>query len=96
MKISWYYCQGHLLNVGTTLNVVDCFLPCFLGRAFLYYGIVQHSSSPKGHNHLVNIFCLLRLRGQDVFINLSRLASPVGYLVGCGVYVLRAVSFVKQ
>ena len=68
----------------------------FSGKSFFADIIVQHSISPKGHNHLVNIFVPLRLRGQDVFINLSRLASPVGYLVGCGVYILKAMSFVKQ
>ena len=42
--------------LALTLNAVDCILPCFLGKAFLYYGVVQHSVSPKGHKHLVNIF----------------------------------------
>ena len=59
---------------------------------------MQHGVSPKRHKHLhvVNIF-VHKIRGQDVFTNLSRLASPVGYLIGRGVLcVLRAMSFVKQ
>lgn len=77
VKISWYYCQGHLLNVGTTLNVVDCFLPCFLGRAVLYYSIVQHSSSPEGHNHLVNIF-VRKIKRTGCFYKLEQACKPCG------------------